>query len=105
MGHAEEKYQILSNFNPNIKNGLEIVGITLTSGSPDNIKSFMDDWDINYTILTDIEENETQVVTYNFGKAIGQSITGIPTTLSLTGMVTSLKGILGQGLKTFSIKI
>ena len=32
-------------------NGLEIVGITLTSGSPDNIKSFMDDWDINYTIL------------------------------------------------------
>ena len=77
------------------KNGLEIVGITLTSGSPDNIKSFMDDWDINYTILTDIEENETQVVTYNFGKAIGQSITGIPTTLIIDRDGYIVKGYIG----------
>ena len=52
-------------------------GITLTSGSPDNIKSFMDDWDINYTILTDVEENETQVVTYNFGKEIAKLVDGV----------------------------
>jgi len=77
------------------KNGLEIVGITLTSGSPDNIKSFMDSWDINYTILTDIEENETQVVTYNFGKAIGQSITGIPTTLIIDRDGYIVKGYIG----------
>ena len=31
------------------KDGLEIVGITLTSGSPSNIRSFADKWGINYS--------------------------------------------------------
>ena len=62
------------------KDGLEIVGITLTSGSPENIQSFSDKVGINYTLLTDIEGNETQVVTAKYGQATGQRITGIPTT-------------------------
>jgi peroxiredoxin len=62
------------------KDGLEIVGITLTSGPPENIQSFSDKWGINYTLLTDIEGNETQVVTAKYGQVTGQRITGIPTT-------------------------
>ena len=62
------------------KDGLEIVGITLTSGSPENIQSFSDKWGINYTLLTDIEGNETQVVTAKYGQVTRQRITGIPTT-------------------------
>ncbi|MBT3501167.1 MAG: TlpA family protein disulfide reductase [Candidatus Marinimicrobia bacterium] len=62
------------------KDGLEIVGITLTSGSAEKIQEFSDKWNINYTLLTDIEGNETQVVTWNYGKATGQPINGIPTT-------------------------
>ena len=62
------------------KDGLEIIGITLTSGSPENIQSFSDKWGINYTLLTDIEGNETQVVTAKYGQATRQRITGIPTT-------------------------
>ena len=45
------------------KDGLEIIGITLTSGAPSNIRSFAEKWGINYTLLTDIESNETQTVT------------------------------------------
>ena len=66
-----EKYMIV---------GLEILGITLTSGSPSNIRSFADKWGINYTLLTDIEGNETQTVTALYSQATGQRITGIPTT-------------------------
>ena len=62
------------------KDGLEIVGITLTSGPPSNIRSFADKWGINYTLLTDIEGNETQTVTALYSQATGQRITGIPTT-------------------------
>ena len=62
------------------KDGREIVGITLTSGSPSNIRSFADKWGINYTLLTDIEGNETQTVTALYSQATGQRITGIPTT-------------------------
>ena len=62
------------------KDGLEIVGITLTSGPPERIQSFSDKWGINYTLLTDIEGNETQVVTAKYGQATRQRITGIPTT-------------------------
>ena len=62
------------------KDGLEIVGITLASGSPSNIRSFADKWGINYTLLTDIEGNETQTVTALYSQATGQRITGIPTT-------------------------
>ncbi len=60
--------------------GLEIIGVTLTSGSPDKIQTFADKWKINYTLLTDIEGNETQIVTSKYGKATGERINGIPTT-------------------------
>jgi peroxiredoxin len=66
-----EKYQ---------KDGLEIVGVTLTSGSAKKINAFADRWGINYTLLTDIDGNETQSVTALYGQATGRSITGVPTT-------------------------
>ena len=62
------------------KEGLEIVGITLTSGSPEKIQAFADQWGINYRLLTDISGNETQTVTALYGQATGKRITGIPTT-------------------------
>lgn len=62
------------------KDGLEIVGVTLTSGPPENIKAFADKWGINYKLLTDINGNETQTVTALYGQATGKRITGIPTT-------------------------
>lgn len=60
--------------------GLEIVGITLTSGTPAQIKTFMTEWNINYQILTDIKGQETQIVTRNYGQATGRPISGVPTT-------------------------
>ncbi len=77
------------------KDGLEIVGITITSGSAENILDFMNDWDMEYTVLTDIEENETQVVTSIFGRAIGQPITGLPTTLIIDREGYIVKGYIG----------
>ena len=62
------------------QDGLEIIGITLTSGPPKNIKEFADKWGINYKLLTDIKGNETQTVTALYGQATGKRITGIPTT-------------------------
>lgn len=62
------------------KDGLEIVGITLNSGSVADIKKFADKYNMNYTILTDIKNNETQNVSYLYGKAIGQPISAVPTT-------------------------
>ncbi len=62
------------------KDGLEIIGVTLTSGPPENIKAFADKWGINYKLLTDIKGNETQTVTALYGQATGKRITGIPTT-------------------------
>ncbi len=60
--------------------GLEIVGIALTSGSPSDIQKFVDDWEMNYTVLTDINAAETQHVVNWYGRATGRPITGIPTT-------------------------
>lgn len=60
--------------------GFEILGVTLTSGPSSNIKAFSDQWNINYTLLTDINKNETQKVTSLYGQVTGQPITGIPTT-------------------------
>ncbi|NOZ03571.1 MAG: TlpA family protein disulfide reductase [FCB group bacterium] len=62
------------------EDGLEIVGITLTSGSPSDIKKFMEEYNMNYIVLTDIKGNETQMVTQSYGKATGRPINGIPTT-------------------------
>jgi len=77
------------------KDGLEIVGITITSGTPDNIYNFMKEWDINYTVLTDIEDSETQRVTSYYGRAIGQPITGLPTTLIIDREGYIVKGYIG----------
>ncbi len=62
------------------ESGLEIIGITLTSGPPENIQRFSDRMGINYTLLTDFEARETQTVTWEYGKATGRPINGIPTT-------------------------
>lgn len=60
--------------------GLEIVGVTLNSGTPDNIANFMQQYGMNYTILTDIKGNETQKVTQVYSEVTGKPISGIPTT-------------------------
>jgi len=60
--------------------GLEIVGITLQSGEPADILNFMEKWGMNYTILTDISNHETEQVTRLFGEVTGRPITGVPTT-------------------------
>ena len=77
------------------KDGLEIVGVTLTSGSAKNILNFMNDWDMEYTVLTDIDNNETQRVTSIYGRAIGRPITGIPTTLIIDQEGYIVKGYIG----------
>ena len=77
------------------KDGLKIVGITITSGSAKNILEFMNDWDMEYTVLTDIDNNETQKVTSDYGRAIGKPITGIPTTLIIDQEGYIVKGYIG----------
>ena len=77
------------------KDGLEIVGVSITSGSAENIMDFMNEWGMKYTVLTDIEDNETQMVTAIFGRAIGQPITGIPTTLIIDREGYIVKGYIG----------
>ena len=77
------------------KDGLEIVGITITSGSPERIYNFMKEWEIEYTVLTDIEDYETQRVTAYYGRAIGQPITGLPTTLIIDRGGYIVKGYIG----------
>jgi len=56
------------------KNGLEIVGIALSSGSAESIKQFVDKWNINYPILTG-DEKYLQDLTNKYG-----GIRGVPTT-------------------------
>jgi hypothetical protein len=41
----------------------------------------MDNWQMNYTVLTDIKKHEAQRVTQLYGQALGRPIVGIPTTL------------------------
>jgi peroxiredoxin len=77
------------------KDGLEIVGITLSSGTPADIKRFMEQWNMNYTVLTDIKGNETQMVTRNYGDATGEPITGIPTTFLIDREGYIVKSYLG----------
>ena len=77
------------------KDGLEIVGITLTSGSASEIQKFANDKQMNYTILTDFGNNETQAVTNLYGQAIGQPINAMPTTLIIDREGYIVKGYLG----------
>ena len=48
-----------------------------------------------YTVLTDIEDYETQRVTAYYGRAIGQPITGLPTTLIIDRGGYIVKGYIG----------
>ena len=77
------------------KDGLEIVGITLNSGSASEIKKFADDENMNYTILTDFSNDETHTVTNLYGQALGQPISSIPTTLIIDREGYIVKGYLG----------
>ena len=77
------------------KDGLEIVGITLSSGSASEIKKFVDDKNINYTVLTDMGNSETQQVTMQYSQAIGSQISSIPTTLVIDREGYIVKGYLG----------
>ena len=70
LNKLQEKYQ---------DKGFEVVGITLTSGAPEQISKFAEDWGMNYKILTDIEGNETEIVTNTYGQATGAPISGVPT--------------------------
>ena len=85
--------------------GLEIVGVTLTSGPPNRISSFADQWGINYTLLTDINKNETQSVTALYGQATVRGLLVFQLPFSLIEMVISDKNMLVQDLKMFFIEI
>jgi len=75
--------------------GLEIVGITLNSGSASEIKKFADGKNMNYTILTDLSNDETHAVTNLYGQTLGQPISSIPTTLIIDRDGYIVKGYLG----------
>ncbi len=60
--------------------GLEIVGITLSSGTAADIAKFSQQWNMNYHILTDINGSESQEVTALYSRATNYPINGIPTT-------------------------
>ena len=77
------------------KDGLEIVGITPNSGSAKDIKKFADGKDMNYTLLTDLGNDETISVTNLYGQTIGQPISSIPTTLIIDRDGFIVKGYLG----------
>ncbi len=77
------------------KYGLEVVGITLNSGSAKEIQKFADKKQMNYTILTDIDNDETHAVTNMYGQALGQPISSIPTTLLIDREGYIVKGYLG----------
>ena len=60
--------------------GLEIVGVTLQSGSAENIRRFTTANGINYPILTDVENYEAQKAFIEYGKVTGVGSRGVPTT-------------------------
>ena len=62
------------------KEGLEIVGIAIQSGSPDNIKLFSENYKINYPILTDINGNESYKAFSDYGTISGVGMRAVPTT-------------------------
>ena len=60
--------------------GLEIVGVAIQSGSPENIKLFSDHYKINYPILTDINGNESYKAFSDYGTISGVGMRAVPTT-------------------------
>jgi peroxiredoxin len=77
------------------KDGLEIGGITLNSGSAAEIQKFADKKQMNYTILTDFDNNETHSVTNLYGRAIGQPISAVPTSFIVDREGYIVKGYIG----------
>ena len=62
------------------KEGLEIVGIAIQSGSRENIKLFSEHYKINYPILTDINGNESYKAFSDYGTISGVGMRAVPTT-------------------------
>ena len=62
------------------KEGLEIIGIAIQSGSTDNIKLFSENYKINYPILTDINGNESYKAFSDYGTISGVGMRAVPTT-------------------------
>jgi len=60
--------------------GLEIIGVAVQSGTPENIKRFSDYYKINYTILTDIERYESYRTFHDYGTVTGVGTRAVPTT-------------------------
>ena len=60
--------------------GLEVVGVTISSGSMENISDFVERWKINYLVLTDIDNDETLMLTDEYSRVTGRPITGVPST-------------------------
>jgi cytochrome c biogenesis protein CcmG/thiol:disulfide interchange protein DsbE len=81
--------------------GLEIVGVTLTSGSADKIQKFVNANKMNYTLLTDIDNNETQAVTARYGEVTGKRINGIPTTFIIDRNGYIVKRYVGPRSESF----
>ena len=78
------------------KDGLEIVGITIRRGeSIEAVARFQDQWGLNSLLLNDINGNEVQEVTMDYSRAIGQMISGIPTTLIIDREGFIVSGFIG----------
>jgi thiol-disulfide isomerase/thioredoxin len=77
------------------KDGLEIVGVTLGSGTANDIASFANKWEMEYLVLADISQGETDQVQGLFSRAIGQPIYAIPTTFLIDREGYIVKGYLG----------
>ena len=78
------------------KDGLEIVGITIRRGeSIQDVAKFQEQWGLNYLLLNDINGNEVQEVTMDYSRAIGQMISGIPTTLIIDREGFIVSGFIG----------
>ena len=78
------------------KDGLEIVGITIRRGeSIQDVAKFQEQWGLNYLLLNDVNGNEVQEVTMDYSRAIGQMISGIPTTLIINREGFIVSGFVG----------
>ena len=78
------------------KKGLEIVGITIRRGeSIEDVAKFQEQWGLNYLLLNDINGNEVSEVTMDYSRAIGQMISGIPTTLIINREGFIVSGFVG----------
>ena len=78
------------------KDGLEIVGITIRRGeSIEDVARFQEKWGLNYLLLNDINGNEVSAVTMDYSRAIGQMISGIPTTLIINREGFIVNGFIG----------